>query len=372
MPEAEYILGLFYAENMVVSIDYDKALYWVRKAAASGSHAAKEALPDLERAAVRYAERRTTGPDTLHQVPVVPIALTDTSTAPQGGAILQSAMLGADRTCVALLVWQSCLTASFSWTLWGCARFARRLMLAVLKLLHFWGGMPKRVWEGPVTMSTPLLHTSAPQEWGLPRAGAPPCAPEKAGHSSGSEEPCPARRSRSHVHLERTPCIGIRGDAFEAQALLTPSQTVQLLKKAAEREYVPALIELGLWYFAGRWVNADAAHAWELWERAASLGSREAELRIVAVRLREETDSAAVARDLAAVRLGMEDGSVLAEVTLGYCYETGRGVQPRVAEAVRLYRVAARRGSLDAYRALRRLHDDRRPADPDFVIREEE
>jgi len=87
--------------------------------------------------------------------------------------------------------------------------------------------------------------------------------------------------------------------------------------------------------------------------------------------LRGEQDSAAVTRDLATVLRGTEDGSVLAEVALGYCYESGRGMSPRIAEAVRLYRVAARRGSLDAYRALRRLHDEHRPSDAEFVIREE-
>lgn len=373
MPEAQYILGLFYAENMVVPLDYDKALYWVRKAAASGSHAAKEALPDLERAAVRYAERRTTGNDTLHQVPVVPIALTDTSTAPQGGAILQSAMLGADPDMRRALGLAKLLDSELQLDSVGMHALRAAADVGSPEALALLGRCAEEGLGGSRDDVDAIASYVRATRMGSPRAGELLLALLKkpgtllALKNRARRDDPEAMCAWSALHA-----LGFEGTLSEAQALLTPSQTVQLLKKAAEREYVPALIELGLWYFAGRWVNADAARARELWEKAASLGSREAELRLAAVRLREETDSAAVARDLAAVRLGMEDGSVLAEVTLGYCYETGRGVQPRVAEAVRLYRIAARRGSLDAYRALRRLHDDRRPADSEFAIREEE
>jgi TPR repeat protein len=166
--------------------------------------------------------------------------------------------------------------------------------------------------------------------------------------------------------------LGFEVTLLQAQALLTPQQDIQMLKKAADQGYIPALIELGLWYFSGRWVPSDVARAFDCWERAERLGSREAGLRLATVRLRSEVDSAAIARDLATVARGMEDGSVLAEVAMGYCFETGRGVPAKTAEAVRLYRVAARRGSLDAIRALRRLHDRRRPQDPEFAIGEGE
>ena len=65
-----------------------------------------------------------------------------------------------------------------------------------------------------------------------------------------------------------------------------------------------------------------------------------------------------------------DDGSILAEMALAFCYERGIGVPTRTAEAVRLYRIAARRGSQDAYRALRRLHDGLRPDERRFHIDE--
>jgi uncharacterized protein len=373
MPEAEYIFGLFYAENMVVPLDYDKALYWVRKAAASGSRGAKEGLPDLERSAARHAEQRATGADTLRQVPVVPIALTDTSTAPQGSAILQSAMLGADPDMRRALGLAKLLDSELQVDSVGMAALRAAADVGSPEALALLGRCAEEGLGRPRDDVDAIASYVRATRMGSPRAGELLYALLKepgilqALKSRARRDDPEAMCTWSALHA-----LGFESVLLQSQALLTPTQAVQLLRKAADREYVPALIEMGLWYFAGRWVSIDVVRAEELWKKAASLGSREAELRLAALRLREEKDSAAVAKDLAVVRRGVEDGSVLAEVTLGYCYESGRGVRPLIAEAVRLYRVASRRGSLDAYRALRRLHDERRPADAEFVIHEEE
>jgi TPR repeat protein len=57
---------------------------------------------------------------------------------------------------------------------------------------------------------------------------------------------------------------------------------------------------------------------------------------------------------------------VIAAVLLARCCERGVGVSRDVGEAVRMYRAAAQRGSVDAYRALERLYDAIRPDDPMF------
>jgi TPR repeat protein len=72
--------------------------------------------------------------------------------------------------------------------------------------------------------------------------------------------------------------------------------------------------------------------------------------------------------DIQLLRDAVTEGSVLAEVALAYCYETGTGVSDSFAEAVRLYRAGSRRGSKDAYRALRRLHDRIRPEEDTFAL----
>lgn len=143
---------------------------------------------------------------------------------------------------------------------------------------------------------------------------------------------------------------------------VTEEQAFGMLAQAAGRGYVPAIIEQGLWYYAGRAVAEDRERALRLWRDAADRGSVEAGVRRAAAEL--ETDPAAVDILLA----GMREGSLLAQVALGYSYEIGSGVARSAAAAARLYRNAAGRGSQDALRALLRLHDRIRPPGEMFAV----
>ena len=66
----------------------------------------------------------------------------------------------------------------------------------------------------------------------------------------------------------------------------------------------------------------------------------------------------------------VRDGSVLAEVALGSCFERGIGVPQHSGEAARLYRAAAQRGSAIGFAALKRMYDNLRPADAEYRIAE--
>ena len=152
--------------------------------------------------------------------------------------------------------------------------------------------------------------------------------------------------------------------------MLTPAQAIQMLKVCIEHGHVPSMNELALCYYAGRWVDPDPAEAMRLWARAADAGSREGMVRKAVVTVRQGTDTLARTTAVQVLQQAGDDGSILAEMALAYCFERGIGVPVRTSEAVRLYRVAARRGSQDAYRALRRLHDAIRPQDASYHIDE--
>ncbi|MEI2653738.1 MAG: tetratricopeptide repeat protein [Microthrixaceae bacterium] len=164
--------------------------------------------------------------------------------------------------------------------------------------------------------------------------------------------------------------LGYEGLLFKEQAMLTTGQAIQMLKAGVDRGHVPSMNELGLCYYAGRWVEADPAEAFRLWTRSADAGSREGMIRRAVVTLRQDTDSLARSKALSVLEQAADDGSILAEMALAWCYEKGIGVPVRTSDAVRLYRVAARRGSQDAYRALRRLHDGLRPSETLYHIDE--
>jgi TPR repeat protein len=162
--------------------------------------------------------------------------------------------------------------------------------------------------------------------------------------------------------------LGLDALLSQGQAFVTGDQALHFLRKAVAKGYPPALIELGLCYYAGRWVPRDLEKAVACWNEAAGSGNREAQIRLAVVTVQDAGDPAALAGALAVLARGSQEGSILAEVALGYCYETGRGVSKSIATAARLYTNGASRGSQDAYRALRRMLDAIRPSDSEFRI----
>jgi len=155
--------------------------------------------------------------------------------------------------------------------------------------------------------------------------------------------------------------------AVQVENRLTPDQALGMLQSAAEKNYRQALIELGMCYQSGRWVKQDRTKAEDLWRQAAGLGSVEARIRLAAISV---VRGEQVETNLAMLRQAMEDGSVIALVAIGYCHEKGIGVDRNKGEGARMYRDAVQRGSENAYRALRRMHDEIRPKEKKFEVEE--
>lgn len=155
--------------------------------------------------------------------------------------------------------------------------------------------------------------------------------------------------------------------AVQIERRLTADQCVGLLQASSDRQNTQAVIKLGLCYQSGRWVKQDRAKAEELWIHAASLGSREAQIRLatISVARGEHLDSS-----LRILRQAFEEGSIIAQTALGYCNEKGIGTTRNKGEASRLYRDASKRGSENAYLALRRMHDEIRPKEKEFEMDE--
>ncbi len=156
----------------------------------------------------------------------------------------------------------------------------------------------------------------------------------------------------------------------QKEGFITDKQALEFLTRAASTDHIQAMIELGLCYYSGRWVQEDRLQAMALWLKASSMGSREAKIRIAALAVRTERDPKELQKVIGELEQAAQKGSVLAQVALGYCYETGAGVVKKIPEAVHWYRISAQRGSQDAYFALKRLHDEIRPPDKEFQISE--
>jgi hypothetical protein len=158
--------------------------------------------------------------------------------------------------------------------------------------------------------------------------------------------------------------------ALQFDDQLTGQQAQAMLETAARDGVPQAIIELGLWYLQGVIVQQDRARGLSLWKDAAGLGSREARIRIAVTELMSSQDSTKAAEVILLLTDAAHDGSVLAQVALGYCKEQGWALLRNTGEAARLYRKSAQRGSRIGFEALKRMHDTLRPPDVEFHIDE--
>jgi len=145
------------------------------------------------------------------------------------------------------------------------------------------------------------------------------------------------------------------------------SDAIDLLQSSTDDKYIPAMIELGLNYYTGRYIDEDFDKGLKYWKESSLLGSTEAAVRLIAVSLYDNTqiDHRKAVSDLINAS---DEGSVLAQVALAYCYENGIGTAASKSETIQYYRMAAQRGSQYAYRELQRLYDEIRPDDPEFSL----
>ncbi len=161
---------------------------------------------------------------------------------------------------------------------------------------------------------------------------------------------------------------GISALGFDNQ--ISNQQAMDFLKKAADKQHVPSIIELGLLYSNGTLVEKNREKAIQFWQTAKNLGSKEAEARILMSNLFETNDKSNLSQNFEALQKIADEGSILAQTAIGLCYEKGIGVKENKAKSTLLYRHAAQRGSETAYNSLKRMYDELRPENEEFKIYE--
>ena len=148
---------------------------------------------------------------------------------------------------------------------------------------------------------------------------------------------------------------------------LTQEQAFDLLKKAEKQTHINSIIELGLAYYSGSLVQKDSLKAIEYFDSASKLGSSEAKVRLAFINI-QSGDISSNNKSLQTLKQYSDEGSVLAEAALAYCYENGIAIELNKGKAVQLYRNAANRGNEAAYNSLRNMYDKLRPTDEKFQI----
>lgn len=371
MPEAEFAMAQFLTEDLVVPRNDEAAIAWVRSAADSGYAPAKEVLSRLERQrSIRSAEDSLHASGTPSNPGLVFLDIpADTSATTNDSLLLREAIRTAGPALKRALGMTKMLEGELqtdSSTMAGVRQAAAAGSPEALTLLgracEKGTGVPRDAVKA-CAYYVRAIRVDSPRAgellWNLLQEKGT-VAQITAAAAAGNPE---ARFAWAGISA-----LGLDSPLLQAKAYITPAQAFQMLVKSADDGFLPSRVEEGLCYYAGRWIPRNMEKAVAAWRDAAQRGSLDAQVRLVLTSLRASGDTAGRGSATALLASAAEQGSVLAEFGLGYCYETGTGVAPRNAEAARYYRAASVRGSQDAYRALRRMHDAVRPDDAEFKM----
>jgi TPR repeat protein len=149
---------------------------------------------------------------------------------------------------------------------------------------------------------------------------------------------------------------------------ITLKDALKLLERAADKNFIPALVEYGLYYYSLNLPEPNLQKAFSFWESAKNLGSKEAEIRMNAATILDQLSPSDNHSKIDQLLRASDNGSVLAQTTIAYAYENGLGLDKNKAEAAKYYRDSAQRGNRFAYDHLKALYDSIRPSNPEFEI----
>jgi uncharacterized protein len=378
MGEAQYILSMFLTENLVVPRNWEEAYKWIKKAVDAGYAPAKEAIADFEARGLGTPKEAKADTDTASsKKPAIKQTLgfvfmdsgpADTTTA-SDATLLKDALRDATPQLKRALGMSKDQTKNLELDTAGmriirdAAEEGSPEALTIVGRSYERGiGVPKDL----VTATMYYIRASRMSSQRAPRLLAR--LMEQPGFFEILKSRTARHDSDAEVAWAALSALKIDYLMTQKEGIITEKQALEFLNRAAAGNHVQGLIELGLCYYSGRWVKEDRNEAVALWKRAAKSGSREASTRLATLAVRSEKEPKKLSDAITELEQASQKGSVLAQVALGYCYETGTGVVKKTSEAVRLYRSSAQRGSQDAYYALRRMHDAIRPADKEFQI----
>jgi uncharacterized protein len=378
MPQAEYIVGVFHTDNLVVKRDWAAAYKWVKKASDAGFEPAKKTLEELKTK--------------------VPIALLDTADAKNlknrkpeddnGENNSLSSALGlsfidfesvsdtAKEVTLKMLQKDLLLTGDTN-IIDTLTEFDNKLptidssvVPALLKSaesgspesLNFIGRFYEKGIYYPQNLITALSYYIRALRLDSPRSPWLIYNLIKNKNISGELGRLIKEKDPEAMFV----WYGLFAFGFNNQ--IVQEDAIRLLQQAAQRKYLPALNELGLAFNNGNFIKVNHQKAFDIWKESEKLGSIEAKIRLAAAAVFGYLQSLDLDDAVKTLESGNELGSVLAQVALAYCYENGIAVNQDKAVAVKNYRNAAHRGNQFAYNELKRMYDAIRPDKKEFQI----
>lgn len=372
--EASFVYALYLTDNLTVPRNWHEAYRWAKNSADKGYAPAKEILPELERYAAQektdslnFLQTTVAKSDSTAYEPIL-LDFTSENQIMLGGDEQQDTILSLREILRALnKEWQKRITLLPS---------VNDSMLFLLLTEHAEWGVPEeftvigRCYEKGIgvqkdTLKAILNYLRAVR---LESRHAPIMLINLLKDTRLLLKVEEEAKQGSIEALYSIACLALT-EIYPSQQ---QKDIAMFLQRAAQQQYVPAMLELATAYFNGQIISQQKDKAVEIWKRANGLGSNEALVRLASATLL--TGYGGISKDSAMqiVYRGAREGSLLAQVTLGICYERGLAMKKNNAEAVKNYRTAAFRGSRIAFASLKRMYDGIRPSDKEFQIIEKE
>lgn len=358
MTEAEFIVGLFFTENLLFKRDWDSSFYWIKKAADKKLIAAIEILPQIEE--LKNKQINNSANETTSSLSLIYIDFSDRN-IPQveDETIIKEAIKEFSPDSNILLNKPNDVLVRDSLFVNNLIKNANAGNPESLTLL----GRIYEKGEGVVVdkVKAASFYIRA-YRLESPRAGILlwNLIQEKNFYTL----------LRNEIFKGNVEAKYVWGMLFALglENSITEQQAIQFLIDASKSEYIPALVEMGFLYYTGKIVVKNIDKGILYWFTAAQLGNIEAEIRIAMSSLIDRSSEEILSTAIQTLNKGIKNGSVLAQAALGYCYRYGISVKQNYADAVRYYRDAAQRGNNFSYRELQSIYNELRPEDEKYKI----
>jgi len=369
VPQAVYVLGLQYTEDFVVPRNWPRSYRYFKKAAELGFEDAKQTMKEMQRrgfdtveTATAPAEKSTASHRTAADTGVALLFIDfhmDTATNVADTTLIREAYKAVDVPAVKQSVageQAPALDSSANSFFLASAEAGNPEALCLLGRCYEHGLNVRR---DPLLAAVYYLRALHLDSFRAPALLWKLTNSEEFGRELELQS---SKKNPDALYV----WSGLTSLGFSK--MLNEKQAFELLLRAAVMEHVPSMVELGSCYFVGRWTQQDRAKTAELWSRAASLGSREAQVRLAAANVIGQLRTQPADTALAFLHTMAKQGSLLSSLTLAYCAEHGICVPLNIGEAYREFHKCMERGSETAYRALRSMHDNVRPPDKEFQM----
>lgn len=380
MVQSQYVVGILYTDNLTVQRDYNLAYYWIKKAADENYEPAKEIIAKLEpkvsKNVVDSLISSSDKPEDKNPIPdpsenltsnlgLVFIdfdTITDSAiTITDSLLIEQIEIIGNDSLSKVILADSPKSLKDLSTP----GNVERLIMLAEF-------GSPEaqailgRMYEQGIYFNKNLVDAAVHYYQALRNDS--PSGTYLLWQLSQREnfQQLVQQESENGNVIAKYLWYGLTAIGFDRR--ITMQDALNLLDESVNTFYLPAMVESGLNYYSNRFGRYNTDIGLNLWENSAKLGSKEADIRLTASRLLDQFSGYNKTGDFKKIKKAADEGSLFAMVTTGMCYSQGIGSVKTISEAVNYFKMAAQRGSRFAYEELKRIYDEMRPADPQFML----